>query len=107
MLNLDYERVETESFAKLRTENSNFRDLNNFITNNIKNGFINKGRYKLLLGGGDFAMSFLTSEWLFKKYFTLKEMNNTFIVTGYLKSIEQMLWDIIYIMGKENKYGKR
>ena len=54
----------------------------------------------MLLGNRDFAKSFLTSEWLFKKYFSLEEMDNTFIVAGYLKSIEQLLWDIISLVGQ-------
>ena len=62
--------------------------------------FLNLGRYELLLGESDFAKSFLTSEWLYKKYFSLQELDNTFIVAGYLKSIEQLLWDIIYIIGQ-------
>jgi hypothetical protein len=98
--NFDYNRVKSERFNELHDENPNFTDLNNYTFNKIKNEFINHGRYKLLLGSGDFAMSFLTSEWLFKKYFSLKEMDNTFIVAGYLKSLEQMLWDIIYIIGQ-------
>ena len=77
-----------------------FGDLNNYNFGNIKNRFIAQGRYSLLLGNRDFAKSFLTSEWLFKKYFSLEEMDNTFIVAGYLKSIEQLLWDIIYLIGQ-------
>lgn len=98
--NFEYDRIKAVRFAELHTEDPNFRDLNDFNFNNIKNEFIGQNRYKLLLGSSDFAMSFLTSEWLFKKYFSLEEMDNTFIVAGYLKSIEQMLWSIIYIIGQ-------
>ena len=63
------------------------------------NLFINKKRYKILFGNRSFAKSYLTSEWLFKKYVMLPEMDNTFIVSGYLKSVEQLLWDILKIKG--------
>ena len=62
--------------------------------------FISSGRYKLLLGNSDFAQSFLTTEWLLKKYFSVEALDNTFIVAGYLKSIEQLLWRIISIIGQ-------
>jgi hypothetical protein len=75
-------------------------DLNGNNYELIKNAFINNQRYKLLLGNSDFAESYLTSEWLYKKYFALDELDNTFIVAGFLKSIEQLLWDIIYLIGQ-------
>lgn len=100
ILNFDYERVKNDRFTEIHSINDTFRDLNNANFRKIKNLFLNKKRYKLLLGNSDFAKSFLTSEWLIKKYFSLSEMDNTFIVAGYLKSIEQLLWDIIYIIGQ-------
>lgn len=54
-----------------------------------------KFNYKLLLGNSDFAVSFLTSEWLYRQHSTMANLDNTFMVAGYLKSIEQILWDII------------
>ena len=95
-----YDRIKNERYNELHSENASFRDLNTTNYSNIKSQFLSQGRYKLLLGESDFAKSFLTSEWLFKKYFSLQEMDNTFIVAGYLKSIEQLLWDIIYIIGQ-------
>ena len=96
----DYDRVKAERFAEIHSENPAFRDLYGYNFNSIKNRFISGCRYQLLLGSSDFAMSFLTSEWLNKKYFSFEEMDNTFIVSGYLKSIEQLLWDIIWIVGQ-------
>lgn len=53
--------------------------------------FYNQNKYQLLLGNSDFALSFMTAEWL---YFSLKNVGNidlTSIVMGYFKSIEQFL----------------
>jgi hypothetical protein len=100
ILNYPYDRIKNERYNELHSEAASFRDINDTNYSKIKNQFLNCGRYKLLLGESDFAKSFLTSEWLYKKYFSLQEMDNTFIVAGYLKSIEQLLWDIIYIIGQ-------
>lgn len=57
----------------------------------IKKAYINKEKYKILLGKKDFAESFISSEWLYHNYIESNELDNTFIVAGYLKSIEQLL----------------
>lgn len=103
ILNFEYDRVKNEKFTEIHSMDDTFRDLNNANFKNTKELFLNQKRYKLLLGNSDFAKSFLTSEWLIKKYFSLPEMDNTFIVAGYLKSIEQLLWNIIYIIGQGRK----
>lgn len=96
----DYESVKRNRFAEALEQDPNARDLNNRNYNLIKEMFISSGRYKLLLGNSDFAQSFLTTEWLLKKYFSVEALDNTFIVAGYLKSIEQLLWRIISIIGQ-------
>lgn len=104
--NFDYESIKANRFAVLVANGEEDKELRKKNFDIIKNVFINNGRYKLLLGNGDFAESFLTSEWLYKKYFMLEELDNTFIVAGYLKSIEQLLWDIIFMVGKGRKIRK-
>lgn len=99
-LDFEYDCVKNDRFTEFHSMDDTFKDLNNSNFKNIKNLFLNHKRYKLLLGNSDFAKSFLTSEWLIKKYFSLPEMDNTFIVAGYLKSIEQLLWNIIHIIGQ-------
>ena len=96
----DYDSIKRERFTEAREENPLVRDLNDRNYNIIKDTYIRTGRYRLLVGNSDFAESFLTSEWLLKKYFALEALDNTFIVSGYLKSIEQLLWDIIAIIGQ-------
>lgn len=103
IVNFDYMRIRNERFKELKELYATKKIFNNLSNSNfdkIMNFYINKNRYKLLLGNSDFANSFMTSEWLMKKYFYLQEMDNTFIVAGYLKSIEQLLWKIIYYSGQ-------
>lgn len=61
--------------------------------------------YKMLVGNSDFAISLLTSEWLYRQYGTIPGLDNTYVVTGYCKSIEQLLWRIISVVGKGRKIG--
>jgi len=61
--------------------------------------------YKVLVGNSDFAISLLTSEWLYRQYGTIPGLDNTYVVTGYCKSIEQLLWRIISVVGKGRKIG--
>lgn len=71
----------------------------------IFDNYINKNRYSVLLGERDFAESFFTAEWLFVNYPGSEKLDNTYVVSGYLKSIEQLLWNIIFIIGKGKKIG--
>ena len=95
----DYKTVKEEKNTVLKGA-KNYVELSDTDFLHIYERFQTNELYKLLLGDMDFAKSFLTSEWLYKKYFTLSELDNTFIVAGYLKSVEQMLWDIVLILGK-------
>jgi hypothetical protein len=101
--NYDYDRIKQQRYADMLAAGLHENDLYNSSFSKIKNTFIGNERYKLLLGNSDFAESFITSEWLYKKYFALDELDNTFIVAGYLKSIEQLLWDIIFMVGQGRK----
>lgn len=53
------------------------------------------GRYSLLLGDEDFCRSFITSEWLYKNLNNNDLLEKTFIITGYMKSVEQLLAYVI------------
>ncbi len=99
---LDRELV---NFRYDEIKNSKDEELYSRNYNEIKEQYLNRNRYKLLLGESNFAESFLTSEWLYRNYFSLEELDNTFIVTGYLKSIEQLLWNIIFIIGQGRQIG--
>ncbi len=94
--NFSYEKIRQKRFLESKSKS----DINdpNFLR--IRRNFIDGNKYKLLIQDGDFAQSFLTSEWLYKKYVLLEKLDNTFIVSGYLKSVEQLLWSIIKLTGQ-------
>ena len=105
LLNFDYDSIKVQRYSDRLATDDNAEDLNNAKFDIIKNEFLKNGKYKILLGNSDFAKSYITSEWLYKKYFTLEELDNTFIVSGFLKSIEQLLWDVIFIVGQGRSIG--
>ncbi len=105
LLNFPYEAIKNQRYMERLASEQNARDLNRFNFSIIKDSFVGGGRYQLLLGDSDFAESFKTSEWLYKKYLFLDRLDNTFVISGYLKSIEQLLWDIIYIIGQGRSIG--
>ncbi len=57
--------------------------------------FYKQGRYYAMCGSALFAKSFLTSEYLFQTMQTNNHFDYTAIVTGYLKSIEQLLYMMV------------
>ncbi len=101
----DYEKKRKETLRNINKVKSSkgvdlIEDLFNEPFNNIIDTFINEKRYMLLFGDSDYSNSFITSEWLYQQYVSNDELDNTFIVSGYLKSIEQLLWDISVIKGQ-------
>ena len=103
LISYRYDEIKEKRYLDLLAEDNTARDISDRNYEIIKKTFLTNERYKLLLGNSDFAESFITSEWLYKKYVSLDELDNTFIVSGYLKSIEQLLWDIVYIVGQGRK----
>ena len=55
-----------------------------------------------LLGTNDFAKSFITSEWLYEIFKRKKHFDYTVIISGYLKSIEQLLYNIALLHSGES-----
>lgn len=48
-----------------------------------------------MVGEANFAISFITSELNYQIYQMTENLDLTSVVTGYLKSIEQLIWTII------------
>jgi len=63
--------------------------------NIMKNQFVNNMGYKVLFEKNDFSQSLLTSEWLYNNNPINDILDNTYIITGYIKSVEQLLCWII------------
>lgn len=71
----------------------------------IGNRFFNENLYQKLFDYSDFSKSFLTSEWLYKNHMKNDLLNKTYVITGYLKSIEQLLYPIIHKMDTAHIIG--
>lgn len=61
----------------------------------LEEEFIVKEKYKILFSDNDFAKSFTTAEWLFDNLNFNDLLEKTFLVTGYIKSIEQLMFYFI------------
>lgn len=59
--------------------------------------YIDNKLYKALLGAKEYAESFITSEWLYYSLKGRKNFDYTSIISGYLKSIEQLLYQIVML----------
>ncbi len=85
-----FKRRDQEYKENIETDTEFFL-LNSSAFNNYKN----KKLYKALIGRGEFSKSFLTSEYLFTQYNKSDLFDYTAIVSGYIKSIEQLLYSFV------------
>ena len=72
--------------------------LSNCDQETIRLNFHNLKRYYSLTGNKDFAKSFITSEYLYQTLKDNSRFDFTAIVTGYFKSIEQLLYLLLEIV---------
>ena len=100
LINLDYFAIKQQVSNEIKNQDDKFKDLYDQSFNDIVNKFVNGQQFKKMFGNSDFAKSFLTSEWLYKQYKGVDGLDNTFIVAGYLKSVEQLLSYIVHSRGK-------
>ena len=61
----------------------------------LDSNFIDKGLLKALLGRESFAKSFMTSEYLSHIFRDVNSFDYTTVVTGYLKSVEQLTYKVV------------
>lgn len=99
----DFRTIKNRTLGEIKKSKHDFSDLYDCNFELIVHEFLENERFKLLFGNKDFAKSYLTSEWLYKQYSETIGLDNTFIVAGFIKSIEQLLWDIAFIKGKGKK----
>ncbi|MEL7658783.1 MAG: hypothetical protein AAGU75_23065, partial [Bacillota bacterium] len=69
----------------------------------LYNNYINRGLYKAMTGDASFADSFISSEWFFNLNQVTKSLDQTGIVAGYLKSVEQLLFTVIQLSKDKGK----
>lgn len=67
-------------------------ELDKMVENYVQNGL-----YKAMVGSEEFAESFRTSEWLYYSLKDLKHFDYTAVISGYLKSVEQLLYKIVML----------
>ena len=70
----------------------------------LKRNFVERETYRALLGESVFADSFITSEWNFDVNQATGVLDQTGVVAGYLKSIEQLLYTVIRLSINKNKF---
>ena len=63
----------------------------------MENRYIKGSLFKTMLGINEYAESFMTSEWLFHSLKEKKNFDYTSVISGYLKSIEQLLYTIVML----------
>ncbi len=73
------------------------KDMDTIVENYIKQKI-----YKTMVGGNEYAESFVTSEWLYHSLEGKKNFDFTSVISGYLKSIEQLLNTIVMINVNNN-----
>lgn len=86
-------------------------DFTSMLPNDVYDGqkkilyrhFFEEGRYKSLVSNRDFAESFISSEWHYDICSITNSLDKTAVVTGYLKSIEQLLYRVICLYKNTGK----
>lgn len=75
----------------------------------IKKNFWERGMHRALVGNSSFSESFISSEWYFRNHVKFSVLEQTAVIVGYLKSVEQLLYAIVKLSegtGKQiKKYG--
>lgn len=73
----------------------------------IKHNYIDRELYQLITAESDYADSFISSEWYYGIHSITGAIDETGVVTGYLKSIEQLLYDVLklYLGRKKKRIG--
>lgn len=73
-----------------------------FLTNEdflkVEGKFLENKMYLAMTGKNDFSESFISAEWLFDIYsHSMGELELTGIISGYIKSIEQLMYKIVQL----------
>ena len=63
----------------------------------LLDNYLNRKLWRAMIGTSDFAASFISSEWNYHVYQLTDNLDMTGLVSGYLKSVEQLLHNILQI----------
>lgn len=72
------------------------------VINKMVSAYVGNRLYKTMIGQNEYAESFITSEWLYHSLKGTENYDLTAIISGYLKSIEQLLYTVV-MMNIDNK----
>lgn len=86
-----FDFTELDTAARVSSEQRNI----------IEKHFYKEKNHELLAGSCDFAQSYMTAEWLFSSLEKVGNIDLTAIAMGYLKAIEQLLFQYIKLHVKE------
>lgn len=115
----DFRITLLESIEKIKLTNCSYKTLKGELfgicslpQNDIKTittSFFDEGRYKSLCGKSDFALCFITAEYLYSIFEKGYVFDYTSIVCGYLKSIEQLLFEfyLSFLENTDSLFGYR
>lgn len=81
---------EVETFSKILSEEGVYESQLRLLNHN----FIDRKLYLAMTGDSLFADSFVSSEWFYAIFEATRGLEQTGIVAGYLKSIEQLLYAV-------------
>jgi hypothetical protein len=107
-----------DSIAKFKKGKSKMLQSNDYLkklpadiymdqANILYDNYINRGLYRAMTGSCNFADSFVSSEWYYSINKVTNSMDQTAVVTGYLKSVEQLLYSLVRLSIDSGKTIKR
>jgi hypothetical protein len=107
-----------DSIAKFKKSKSNMLQSYDYLktlpgdiykeqANILYDNYINSGLYRAMTGSCNFADSFVSSEWYYIINKVTNSLDQTAVVTGYLKSVEQLLYSIVRLSIDSGKTLKR
>jgi hypothetical protein len=75
--------------------------------NKLTHNYLERGLYRAMTGNSNFADSFISSEWYYSIHKATGSLEQTAVVVGYLKSIEQLLYAIVRLSIDNGKTIKK
>lgn len=98
----DYRNYKFQIIDKTNKKIQNYLYLDRYsmpvsILQAMKNNYVSSKLFKTMIGTNDYAVSFITSEWLYSSLKGRKNFDYTSVISGYLKSIEQLLYKIVML----------
>jgi len=69
----------------------------------LRRNFVERELYRAMFGDSNYADSFISSEWNYSVFKATGALEQTGIVVGYFKSIEQLLYSVLKLSINKNK----